>query len=101
MPEFIIGQEIRSEESSIEVTITPETALPPGKHRFQLIVTDDSGNTSEADTVEVLVIDDKRPTAIIDAPAAVSVGSSFRLSGKRSFDLAPGKIVTFNWLRLT
>jgi len=101
MPKFEINNELITDNPSIEVTITPESTLPPGKHRFQLIVTDDAGNTSEPDTVEVIIIDDKRPTAIIDAPATVSAGSSFQLTGKRSFDLAPGKITSYHWLRLT
>lgn len=71
MPKFEISNELITDNPSIEVTITPESTLAPGKHRFQLIVTDSSGNTSEPDTVEVIIIDDKRPTAIIDAPATV------------------------------
>ena len=47
---------------------------------------------------EVIVVDDKKPTAVLDAPARVSFGASFKLSGARSADLPPGKIREFRWL---
>jgi len=97
---FVPGQEVQTSDSSVEVTVTPTSALPPGRHRFQLVVVDDSGNQSEPSIVEVIVVDDKKPTAVIDAPARVSAGSSFKLTGSRSTDLAPGKIVSYRWLRL-
>lgn len=98
MAVFVPGQEVQTSESSVEVAAA--SALPPGRHRFQLIVVDDAGNQSEPALVEVIVVDDKKPTAVIDAPARVSVGASFKLNGARSSDLAPGKIVSYRWLRL-
>ncbi len=100
MAVFVPGQEVQTSESSVEVTVTPTSALPPGRHRFQLIVVDDAGNQSEPAVVEVIVVDDKKPTAVIDAPARVSAGASFKLTGARSSDLAPGKIVSYRWLRM-
>ncbi|MCX7277293.1 MAG: hypothetical protein NTZ15_08195 [Burkholderiales bacterium] len=101
MATFVTGQELVTTESSVEVTVSATSPLPPGRHRFQLIVTDDSGNQSEPATVDVIVVDDKKPTAVIDAPASVSLGSSFKLFGNKSFDLAPGKIANYRWVRLT
>ncbi|MCV2352301.1 hypothetical protein [Paucibacter sp. Y2R2-4] len=101
MPNFVTGQEISTSESNVEVTVTPSSPLPPGRHKFQLVVVDDSGNQSEPATVEIVVIDDKKPTAVIDAPATVPFGASFKLSGARSSDLPPGKIVRYQWLRLS
>ena len=101
MATFVTGQEIQTSDSSVEVTITPATPLAPGKHKFQLVVVDDSGNQSEPTTVEIVVVDDKKPTAVMDAPASVPFGNSFKLSGSRSFDLPPGKIVSYRWLRLS
>jgi hypothetical protein len=49
---------------------------------------------------KVIVIDDKKPTAVIDAPRTVSFGASFSLAGNRSFDLAPGRIVEYRWVML-
>lgn len=101
MPNFVTGQEVQTTESNVEVTVTPSSPLPPGRHKFQLVVVDDSGNQSDPATVEIVVIDDKKPTAVIDAPATVPFGASFKLSGARSSDLPPGKIVRYQWLRLS
>ena len=51
--------------------------------------------------LEVIVVDDKKPTAVLDAPARVSFGVSFKLSGARSADLPPGKIREFRWLMIS
>lgn len=101
MATFIPGQEVKTDVPTVEVSITPGNPLPPGRHRFQLVVVDDAGNESEPAAVDIVVIDDKKPTAVIDAPASVPFGSSFSLSGARSFDLAPGKIKSYRWLRLS
>ena len=83
-------------DTLLEITIDPATPLKVGRHTFQLQVTDDSGNISAPATVQVLVIDDKAPTAIIDGPDRVGVGTGFTLSGKRSTDIG-GKLVKFTW----
>lgn len=101
MAKFVPGQEIKTDTSSIEVTIDPANPLPPGRHRFQLIVEDDSGNVSEPAMVDVVVIDNKKPTAVLDAPATVGFGNSFSLSGARSSDLPPGKIKSYRWVQLS
>lgn len=101
MANFVPGQEVKTDVPNVEVTITPGNPLPPGRHRFQLVVVDDAGNESEPAAVEIVVIDDKKPTAVIDAPASVPFGSSFSLSGARSFDLPPGKIKSYRWIRLS
>ena len=100
MAEFVPGQPVRTTESTIEVTVTTTSPLPPGKHRFELVVVDDSGNQSEPAIAEVIVVDQQRPTAVLDAPRSVPFGSSFKLSGVRSSDLPPGKIVSYQWTRL-
>lgn len=101
MAKFIPGQEIRTNTASIEVTVDATNPLPPGRHRFRLVVEDDAGNQSEPSEVEVLVVDKTRPTAVLDAPASVSFGASFTLSGARSFDLPPGKISSYRWLQIS
>ena len=52
----------------IEVTLSPDKPLPIGRQRFQLIVTDNSGNTSKPDEVEVIVADQDAPTAVLTVP---------------------------------
>jgi hypothetical protein len=101
MAVFTTGQPIVTAESSIEVTVSPATPLAPGQHRFQLVVVDDAGNASDPTMVDVVVVDDKKPTAVLDAPHSVSVGASFTLSGARSSDVAPGRVVQYRWLRIS
>lgn len=101
MATFVTGVPVSTTDPRIEVTVSPADALPVGRHRFQLIVTDDAGNESAPAVVDVVVIDDKKPTAVIEAPSTVPFGTSFTLSGARSSDVAPGKIVQYRWLRLT
>jgi len=98
MATFVPGQTIATPDSSIEVTVSPTAPLAPGRHRFQLIVVDDSGNESEPTLADVIVVDDKKPTAVLDATARVSFGTSFKLSGARSADLQPGRIREFLWM---
>ena len=100
MPEFRTGQPVETDASDVEVTVSPNAPLPAGRHRFQLVVVDDSGNRSEPSITEVIVRDTTKPTAVIDAPREVDLGRSFQLSGKRSSDIAPGRIVKYIWTRL-
>ena len=97
MATFVPGQAVVTSDASVEVTTTATAPLAPGKHRFQLVVVDDAGNVSEPSVAEVVIVDDKKPTAVIDAPTRVPFGTSFALSGARSFDLPPGKIVQYRW----
>jgi hypothetical protein len=48
----------------------------------------------------LVVLDDRKPTAVIDGPSSVQLGQSFTLDGSRSVDLAPGRIVEFVWTLL-
>ncbi len=101
MATFVPGQPVVTAEPTVQVTVSPTAPLAPGRHRFQLVVVDDSGNQSEPSVAEVIVIDDKKPTAVIDAPRTVSFGASFSLSGSRSTDLPPGKIVEYRWVMVS
>lgn len=97
MPVFTPNQPIVTDQPTVEVSNDANNILPVGVHTFQLIVTDDSGNTSQPTQVEIVVRDTLAPTAVIDGPRQVEVGNSFELSGKRSSDPAPGRIVRFTW----
>ena len=99
MAQFIANQTIETPESEIEVTVNPQTPLPVGRNRFQLVVVDDSGNVSEPDVVEVIVKDASKPTAVLQAPREVNFGQSFQLTGKQSFDIG-GKIIRYSWTLL-
>lgn len=97
MAEFIPGQEVKTEEPTVEVTINPDRPLAVGRHAFRLVVVDDSGNTSQPDEVIVIVADQSAPTAVLGGPRLVATGTSFPLDGRRSFDVGGGRITTYLW----
>ena len=87
-------------DSSYLVPQGPGNLLSPGRHRFQLMVEDDSGNRSKPIERVVIVTDEVAPTAVAAGPAAVTQMQPFQLSGEQSFD-ADGRIVQFEWTRVT
>lgn len=95
MAAFVIGTPVESADAAVEVTVDPAAPLGVGRHRFQLVVVDDSGNESLADAVEVIVRDSTNPTAVLRAPSQVEFGASFQLDGRASSDVAPGKVVKY------
>lgn len=97
MPEFRIGETVKTEESTVEVEVGRGTDLPVGSHVFQLVVVDDSGNESLPAQVKVVVRDTRRPTAVLRGPESVEFGRSFTLDGSGSTDLPPGRLVSFSW----
>lgn len=96
MAEFRPNQPVETSESSVEVTVNPQNPFPVGRLRFRLVVTDDAGNESEPDEVDVIIRDSERPTAVLDAPSTVDFQTSFTLSGERSTDIG-GRIVRYRW----
>ena len=99
MPEFRAGQPVVTNTPDVEVTVAANAPIPAGRHRFQLVVEEDSGNSSEPSITDVIVRDTQKPTAAIDAPREVELGRSFQLSGRRSTDVG-GRIVKYTWTRL-
>ena len=97
MAKFSIGVSVETADPGVEVTINADSALPVGRHRFQLVVVDDSGNSSLPDQVEIIVRDSKNPTAVITAPTQVEFGETFGLDGRKSSDVAPGRVVKYVW----
>lgn len=100
MPVFMPGTRVETQEPLILVDIDPERPYPPGRMRFQLVVTDDSGNTSVPAELVVQVLDTQAPNAVLDGPSQVQFGSEFELSGRRSVDLGGGQIVSYVWSRV-
>lgn len=100
MADFIINQDVATTTPTVEVTLAATKALPLGRHRFRLIVVDDSGNKSPGDVVEVLVIDTTAPTAVLNAPKTAPFAQSFVLDGTKSFDSGGGKVVQYVWTYL-
>jgi hypothetical protein len=100
MATFIVNTPIETSTPTIEVTVGGNNTLRLGRHRFQLVVVDDSGNESEPDVVEVRVADTERPTAVLTAPASVPFNGSFNLSGTDSSDVGGGQVVRYRWTYL-
>jgi len=100
MAEFLVNTDVVTSEPNVEVTISAAKPLRLGRHQFQLLVVDSSGNKSVADVREVLVVDQERPTAVLQAPRLVSFGQSFTLDGSKSFDVGGGAIVQYVWTYL-
>ena len=96
MATFVIGTPIETEDVAIEVTVDPANPIPVGRHVFQLVVTDDSGNASLPAEVEIIVRDNQAPTAVIKAPSQVEFGATFTLDGRPSSDVPPGKVVKYS-----
>ncbi len=101
MADFVPGTAIETKDPTVEVTVTAERPLPPGRHQFQLVVVDDAGNLSLPDTVDIIVKDTLNPTAVLKAPAQVEYGASFVLDGRGSSDVIPGKVVKYVWTRVS
>ncbi|TGX53695.1 hypothetical protein E5A73_12830 [Sphingomonas gei] len=90
----------------VSVDVSASNPLSTGKHTFILTVVDDSGNESDKVSIDVIVQDTDRPTAVLDAvdkngnilalPLVVAPGASFILSGVRSKD-ATGKIKEYRF----
>jgi hypothetical protein len=100
MANFVLNTPIETDTPTIEVTVAQASPLRVGRHRYQLIVVDDSGNESAADVVDVRVVDDQRPTAVLSAPASVPFNTSFNLSGADSSDVGGGRVVRYRWTYL-
>ena len=100
MAKFEVGAPVETDEPKIEVTVDPQSPLPVGRHKFQLVVADDAGNHSLPDTVEVVVKDSFNPTAVLRAPTQVESGKQFVLDGRASSDVPPGKVVKYIWTML-
>ena len=108
MAKFQSNRPISQADPTIAVDVTPADSLPLGANRFQLVVVDSAGNESAPTVLDVVVRDTAKPTAVLDlvdstggriAPT-VPFGQSFTLSGARSADLPPGKIVEYRFTLL-
>lgn len=96
MAEFRLNQPITTQDAKVEVSVTREQPLAVGKHRFRLIVVDQAGNESVPDEIEVVVLDNERPTAILEGPKTINFGQAFVLNGDKSSD-PNGPITQYRW----
>ena len=109
MARFQRNQPVEQANPQVKVDFAPNQQLDVGPNRFELVVIDDAGQESEPVAIEVVVLHDAKPTAVLDVlaangnrlqPAKIKRGQKISLSGKRSTDKAPGKIVKyrFTWV---
>jgi hypothetical protein len=112
MAKFVVGQdtEVKSDEKTLEIVMDPANPLKIGKHVFQLIVLDDSGNASERANVTIVVVDRERPTAVIEVINArneristptveIPFREQFVLTGDKSTDIG-GTVRSYVWTLL-
>jgi hypothetical protein len=97
MADFQPNVPVETDAPTIEVTVSPDRPLKVGRHRFRLMVLDDSGNPSIPDEVDVIVRDLTNPTAVLEAPREIEFGKSFELSGRRSSDAGGGQVARYIW----
>lgn len=110
MAQFIPGQtvgEVKATEPTLDVLVDQTHPLKVGKYVFQLIVTDDSGNDSSAATVTIVVVDQVKPTAVVEVINAagerlatptvqIPFGQKFTLTGEHSTDVG-GVVAGYRW----
>ena len=94
-----VNKSIKADASDpiLVVSVGAASPLKVGTYTFQLVVADDAGNASTPATLRLSVIDDVRPTAVIDGPLEVGFGRQFALSGRRSTDAGGGSIASYSW----
>jgi hypothetical protein len=100
MADFVINQDVVTEDPRVEVTVTPDRPIPLGRQRFRLIVVDAAGLRSNPDEVIVIIADQDNPTAVLRGPGTTAFGRSFNLDGSASFDPNGGRIAQYVWTYL-
>jgi hypothetical protein len=94
MAKFELGKQIVTTDAKIEVAPT----LATGKHTFQLVVEDSSGNLSAPATVTIIILDKTLPTAVVEVVGGnPGDDKPFVLDGSKSTDAKGGTIKSFRW----
>ena len=83
----------------VTVDIDPAAPLLSGRYTFQLVVTDSDHAVSDPTRFTVIILDNVKPTAVIDgnSPISMPFGKPFTLTALASHANAPAAIVNFNW----
>lgn len=105
MPQFKTNEPVVQTDPLVKVEIPAANPLPVGVNRFRLVVVDNEGNASDPTILEVIVKAPQIPTAVLDVvdgnqkriDPVVPVGKSFILSGARSSDVDPGRVVEYQF----
>jgi hypothetical protein len=96
------GVPVQTTEPILVVDIDPAAPMLSGKYTFQLVVRDSDGAVSDATNVTVVVLDNIKPTAVIDGPPVqqAAFGAPFQLTAKGSHANAPAQLREFTWTLL-
>ena len=105
MAVFKTNQMVSQTDPVVKVEVSTANPLPVGANRFKLVVIDDDNNPSDPVFVDVIVLAPTNPTAVLDVvddngkriDATAPFGKPFNLSGARSSDVAPGKVVEYQF----
>lgn len=97
--EFPLNQPRQTDLPTFELAQYAGNPLRPGSHRFQLQVTDTAGNVSSPATVEIVIIDNIPPVAVLGALPGISHGAPLVLHGEHSADI-PGRVVQWRFSRI-
>jgi hypothetical protein len=105
MAQFKLNQPVVQAEPLVKVEVPQGEPLPIGANRFRLVVVDDDGVESEPTFLDVIVQAPAAPTAVLDTvdenngrlDPVVPFGKGFNLSGARSSDVDPGKVVEWRF----
>lgn len=105
MAQFQPNQPVNQPDPVVKVEVARNAPLPVGANRFRLTVVDDDGVESEPAFLDVIVQAPAAPTAVLDMvddnqrrrDPVVPFGTGFILSGARSSDVAPGKVVEYRF----
>ncbi|MGE0222013.1 MAG: hypothetical protein AB7F35_05045 [Acetobacteraceae bacterium] len=105
MAVFKPNQPVIQTDPMVKVEVSRDNPLPIGPNRFRLVVVDDDGKSSEPTFLEVIVLAPTDPTAVLDVvnedgkriEPQVPFGQTFILSGGRSSDVEPGKVVEYQF----
>ena len=108
MAQFKPNQPVAQADPSVKVEVSQANPLPVGSNRFQLVVVDDQGNLSQPVVLEVIVAAAAVPTAVLEMvddngqriEPRVQSGRTFTLSGAKSSDVPPGRVVEYRFTLL-
>ena len=107
LEKFQTTAEVKTKDSVLNVSVSPDNPLPIGRHIFELEVIDKAGNRSVPARVQLVVRDSQAPTAVLNVTdeqgrilpeAVIEMGAGFVLNAKGSQDVAPGTgIESYTW----
>ena len=97
--EMPLNQPRSSSLTGFELAQYPGDPLRAGRHRFRLEVTDAAGRVSQPVEIQLIVLDNIPPVAILGAHASVPFGAPFVLHGEHSADIG-GRVVQWHFSRV-